>query len=393
MNRFLIFLFAFSLAWLTGCKNYSPTKEEVASIPDAGPPKCAYADVEAFNLSLGSYKASKGIKYFVASYPDFMDTAYADKIIDRAWMAWREHIVTPFIARTYDRDRAIRDSFNVIEIRFENMDGRGGLLGQAEYPPAGDGNGGPSTRSVIFDNYDTQGQEEGTAAFDFFTTAVHEFGHTLGLRHCDDDQAVMYWQYSGRQVGLRFDDIAGIREKYNPADFTWKGKRYQYITRERPGKASKNFTYREFYTKCSYASGHYLDSALVVGIQSIRAHYQIPIKIISSYRTHECNTQAGGAKRSQHMQNNAIDWKFMGKYAALITNRYQEDIKNRGVVFQKLFTDGIRGFGTYATSNHLDTRISPNMMVWMGQYYNVWGKSNDRAYLAPDYFGVEDCED
>lgn len=313
-----------------------------------------------------------------------MDSSKAESIIDQAWMAWSEHIEKPILRvwSEYESD---------IVIKFDRMDGRGGTLGQAEYP-AVDHAIDKSKKSVIFDAYDVVGSKEGTAVFDFFTIAVHEFGHSLGLRHCDDDEAIMYWQYNGGKTNLRFDDIAGIRERYNPVDFTWKDRRYKYVTKQNGKAASKDFRWNEFYTKCSYSSGHYVDSTLIVGIQSIRSHYRIPIKIISSYRTLECNNVAGGASRSQHLKNNALDWKFTGRWANTMHQRYQDDIRNKGIVFQTLFRDGVRGFGTYATSNHIDTRQNPNMLTWAGQFYNVWGKSNDMAFLAPDYFGVEDCE-
>lgn len=377
-----------SILMLTiGCNSETAKqKDEIANIPDAGPPKCGFHDAEAFNLSLGSYVGRKGITYYVANKPTYMDSTKAVDVIKRAWSAWQEHIEVPFINRTWDSAHA------EIIIKFENLDGRGGELGQSEFPPTED-LGYHQQRNIIFDNYDVAGSREGSPAFDFFTIAVHEFGHSCGLKHCDDDDAVMFWQYHGITTGLSIDDIAGVREKYNKHVFTDKyGRKYKYFVKNQPGKASKYFYNAEFYTKCQYQTGHYLDSSLIPSITIIRDHYGIPIKILSSYRTHECNNIAGGATRSRHMKFDALDWKFTGPHAVMMHDRYIDDIRNKGIVFQKLFDAGIRGFGSYATSNHIDTRENGNMLTWKGKFYNTWGRLNDRALWAPDFYGVEKCE-
>ncbi len=334
-------------------------------------------------ITWGVYSKLETITYFVANKPDNMDSATANDIIDRAWSVWSEHLDGREISRV---DKAPAD----VLILFQNMDGTGGTLGQSEFPPKDDQD--QRERTVIFDNYDLAGSKEGTASFDFFTIAVHEFGHSLGLMHCDDNQAVMFWQYNGIKHLLTIDDISGVREKYNPTTFRRGSKCYLYFTAGLHGKVSKNFALSEFYTKCRYNTGHYLDSILIPSVQYIRGYYGVPVKIISTYRTYECNKQAGGATKSQHMQYDAVDWKFTGKYASVMHKRYRDDIKNKGIVFQALFKIGCRGFGTYATSNHLDGRVSGNMFYYKGSFYNVWGTANESALLAPDFYGIENCE-
>ena len=50
--------------------------------------------------------------------------------------------------------------------------------------------------------------------FDLYSVLLHETGHSLGLEHPDNTDAVMYQNYGGVRAGLGEDDIAGIRAIY-----------------------------------------------------------------------------------------------------------------------------------------------------------------------------------
>ncbi len=52
------------------------------------------------------------------------------------------------------------------------------------------------------------------SAYDVFTVAMHEFGHSLGLGHSLFPSASMFTLYNGTDFGLGFDDVNGIRAIY-----------------------------------------------------------------------------------------------------------------------------------------------------------------------------------
>ena len=54
----------------------------------------------------------------------------------------------------------------------------------------------------------------GNGQFDFYTVALHELGHSLGLDHSAELGSVMYTSYGGALRTLTADDIAGIEAIY-----------------------------------------------------------------------------------------------------------------------------------------------------------------------------------
>ncbi|KAI9930778.1 hypothetical protein MW887_011535 [Aspergillus wentii] len=85
------------------------------------------------------------------------------------------------------------------------FDGPGNVLAHAFFPPP---NAGYLAGDLHFDE-----DEDWTQENFLMQVALHEFGHSLGLAHSADPNAVMYPFFKGRSE-LQDDDIAGIRELY-----------------------------------------------------------------------------------------------------------------------------------------------------------------------------------
>ncbi|KAB0796565.1 hypothetical protein PPYR_10626 [Photinus pyralis] len=83
------------------------------------------------------------------------------------------------------------------------FDGPNGVLAHAFFPQHGD---------IHFDN-DEKWNLGGVNGYDFFSVALHELGHSLGLEHSSVKEAVMYPTYSVWSK-LHKDDIDRIQKLY-----------------------------------------------------------------------------------------------------------------------------------------------------------------------------------
>jgi Matrixin/Bacterial TSP3 repeat len=89
------------------------------------------------------------------------------------------------------------------------FDGPGDILAHASFP-------NPYDKSQVFLHFDDDERwvDSDTQNVDLETVAAHEIGHTLGLAHSNDPNALMFPSYSGPHRFLDQDDIDGVQSIY-----------------------------------------------------------------------------------------------------------------------------------------------------------------------------------
>jgi len=158
----------------------------------------------------GSRWRVKELTYKISRYPSAkagLTRTAVDREIKKALSTWSDHTDLKFVRK--------RSGKVHIDIRFEGgehgdgdpFDGSGGTLAHAFFPVFGG--------DAHFDDDEpwTIGSFKGTS---LLQTAAHEFGHSLGLSHSDDKNALMAPFYRGFETKpkLQKDDIRGIQALY-----------------------------------------------------------------------------------------------------------------------------------------------------------------------------------
>jgi len=141
------------------------------------------------------------------------DPAY-QSLIRAAFAAWEAVANIDFVE--------VGDSAGVdIRLAWDFIDGASGTVGEAgsQYFPNASGYGTFDIVEIRFDTAEDWTTNPNYAGFDFvnfFTTAVHEIGHALGLGHSLDPSAIMYFA-TNTTINLTPDDIAGAQAIYGAA--------------------------------------------------------------------------------------------------------------------------------------------------------------------------------
>ncbi len=141
----------------------------------------------------------------------FLPTGYQAEI-QRAFDTWAAVADLTFI-NVLDGGGAVgSETVGDIRIGALNIDNPLGILAFAYYPPS---NGGAIAGDMALDS--SENWTIGGTGIDLFSVVLHELGHSLGLGHSTDINAVMYPYYSSAISGLDADDIAGIQHIYGAA--------------------------------------------------------------------------------------------------------------------------------------------------------------------------------
>ena len=145
---------------------------------------------------------------------DFMPGGWMAEIV-RAFDAWSAAADISFVevadvGEDFDAAQLSGD----IRIGGHVMDGAGGTLAHAFYPPA---NGVSAAGDLHFDNADTWVIGFPGPGFDIFQVAAHEIGHSIGLAHTAVPNSLMNAFYSEAFSGPQADDIAGAQFLFGAA--------------------------------------------------------------------------------------------------------------------------------------------------------------------------------
>ncbi|XP_062080076.1 metalloendoproteinase 1-like [Humulus lupulus] len=134
-------------------------------------------------------------------------TSLAQNAIRRAFSIWSYNTHFRFIQAPFE----VAD----IKVSFHSgdhgdgvpFDGPGGTLGHSFQPTTG---------VLHLDADENWVVGEAPYSFDLVSSALHEIGHTLGLMHSSDTDAIMYPILPmGETKGLNWNDVQGIRVLYN----------------------------------------------------------------------------------------------------------------------------------------------------------------------------------
>jgi hypothetical protein len=150
------------------------------------------------------------ITYFFENGTDQLDGDLERDLIRRAFALWSAQSPLTFteVSNPSQADIviawAIRDHGDG-----DPFDGPGDILAHASFP-------NPYDNSQVILHFDDEERwvDSETRNVDLLTVAAHEIGHTLGLAHSSDPDALMFASYSGPRRFLSEDDIAGVQAIY-----------------------------------------------------------------------------------------------------------------------------------------------------------------------------------
>uniref|UniRef100_A0A182SLS9 Peptidase metallopeptidase domain-containing protein n=1 Tax=Anopheles maculatus TaxID=74869 RepID=A0A182SLS9_9DIPT len=185
-------------------------------------PRCGVVDVMQHDQSLrhrryviGSESWRKRrITYFIANWSSKVGEDAVAKFMAKAFGEWSKYSKLRFV-RVYDPSADIIVGFGSGH-HGDNypFDGPGNVLAHAFYPYEMNAYGG----DVHFDE-DENWKENSThlsEGVDFYSVAIHELGHSLGLAHSPVYSSLMFPYYKGIAQGtLDYDDILAMYQLYS----------------------------------------------------------------------------------------------------------------------------------------------------------------------------------
>ncbi|XP_039600450.1 stromelysin-1-like [Polypterus senegalus] len=173
-------------------------------------PRCGMADVENFRAAGQMSRWNKySLTYRIVNYTPDLDRGSVDQAIRNAFRVWSN--VTPLrFTKVFSGTADIMIMFQARYHGDSNLfDGPGRILAHAFFP--GPGIGG----DAHFDEDETWSAN--SQGINLFLVAAHEIGHSLGLTHSSDPNALMYPTYSYKDPNrfqLSQNDVRRIQAVY-----------------------------------------------------------------------------------------------------------------------------------------------------------------------------------
>ncbi|XP_058269740.1 collagenase 3 [Hemibagrus wyckioides] len=171
-------------------------------------PRCGVPDIEEYVYNRGNRWKKNVISYSIGRYTNDLPVSTVDSLIGAALDVWANVSPLRFI-RSSSRQADIMVEFgSKYHGDYYPFDGPKGTLAHAFDP--GEGIGG----DVHFD--DDEQWTVDSQGFNLHLVAAHEFGHSLGLKHSQNPQSLMYPTYRNRQSQnmLSSEDIININTLY-----------------------------------------------------------------------------------------------------------------------------------------------------------------------------------
>lgn len=179
-------------------------------------PRCGEAEPNEVESSEDwpAWKVQK-LSYKIVSYPNAMSKYEVTQIVADAYHMWSQVIpldfeedpVGPANLNIYFAEGPHQD---VDHQPHKPFDGPGRVLGHAQKPLNGD---------ACFDATE-QWANSSTHGLNLLYTALHEIGHSIGIRHIDDPRAIMHAFHDNRpKPELTRTDILSAQKKYGSRNF------------------------------------------------------------------------------------------------------------------------------------------------------------------------------